>query len=201
MKTEDLLSILKVIRQLFPRLERVSAYGAPLDVLAKTPEELKLLKEAGLDMIYIGAESGDDEILQDVKKQATAEQIREACLKLKAAGIKVSVTLISGLAGRLISAVKPEYVSILTLMLEPGTPLYEQHKAGKFELLTADEVAREMVLFLENTDSQGSIFRSNHASNYVPLGGTLNQDTPKLLAQLHQVMEQRAYKPEGFRGL
>ena len=68
-------------------------------------------------------------------------------------------------------------------------------------LLTADEVAREMVLFLENTDSQGSIFRSNHASNYVPLGGTLNQDTPKLLAQLHQVMEQRAYKPEGFRGL
>ncbi len=212
-KTEDLLSILKVIRQLFPRLERVSAYGAPLDVLAKTPEELKLLKEAGLDMIYIGAESGDDEILQDVKKQATAEQIREACLKLKAAGIKVSVTLISGLggrdrleqhavaSGRLISAVKPEYVSILTLMLEPGTPLYEQHKAGKFELLTADEVAREMVLFLENTDSQGSIFRSNHASNYVPLGGTLNQDTPKLLAQLHQVMEQRAYKPEGFRGL
>lgn len=169
-KTEDLLSILKVIRQLFPRLERVSAYGAPLDVLAKTPEELKLLKEAGLDMIYIGAESGDDEILQDVKKQATAEQIREACLKLKAAGIKVSVTLISGLggrdrleqhavaSGRLISAVKPEYVSILTLMLEPGTPLYEQHKAGKFELLTADEVAREMVLFLENTDSQGSIF-------------------------------------------
>ena len=87
-KTEDLLSILKVIRQLFPRLERVSAYGAPLDVLAKTPEELKLLKEAGLDMIYIGAESGDDEILRDVKKQATAEQIREACLKLKAAGIK-----------------------------------------------------------------------------------------------------------------
>ena len=212
-KTEDLLSILKVIRQLFPRLERVSAYGAPLDVLAKTPEELKLLKEAGLDMIYIGAESGDDEILRDVKKQATAEQIREACLKLKAAGIKVSVTLISGLggrdrleqhavaSGRLISAVKPEYVSILTLMLEPGTPLYEQHKAGKFELLTADEVAREMVLFLENADSQGSIFRSNHASNYVPLGGTLNQDTPKLLAQLHQVMEQRAYKPEGFRGL
>ena len=73
-------------------------------------------------------------------------------------------------SGQLISAVKPEYVSILTLMLEPGTPLYEQHKAGKFELLTADEVAREMVLFLENTDSQGSIFRSNHASNYVPAG-------------------------------
>ena len=148
-----------------------------------------------------------------MKKQATAEQIREACLKLKAAGIKVSVTLISGLGGRsrleqhavasgqLISAVKPEYVSILTLMLEPGTPLYEQHRAGKFELLTADEVAREMVLFLENTDSEGSIFRSNHASNYVPLGGTLNKDTPKLLAQLHQVMAKRSYKPEGFRGL
>ena len=82
-----------------------------------------------------------------------------------------------------------------------GTELYKQHKAGKFELLTADEVAEEMLLFLENTDSEGSVFRSNHASNYVPLAGTLNADTPRMIRQLRQAMEKRHYKPEGFRGL
>ena len=212
-KTEDLIYILHVIRELFPRLERVTAYGAPADALMKTPEELRQLKEAGLDMIYIGAESGSDRILKAVKKQATAAEIEDACRKLKEAGMAVSVTLISGLGGRelleehavasakLISAIKPEYVSILTLMLEPGTELYEQHKAGKFELLTADEVAAEMLLFLQNTDSEGSVFRSNHASNYVPLAGTLNEDTPRMISQLKQAMERRRYKPEGFRGL
>ena len=212
-KTEDLLYILKVIKELFPRVERVTAYGAPADALMKTPEELRLLKEAGLDMIYLGAESGSDKILKTVKKQATAAEIEEACKKLRAEGIAVSVTLISGLGGRslleehalesakLISAIKPEYVSFLTLMLERGTELYEQHRAGRFELLTADEVATEMLLFLKNTDSEGSVFRSNHASNYVPLAGTLNEDTPRMIRQLEQAMERRHYKPEGFRGL
>lgn len=212
-KTEDLLYILKTIRELFPRIERVTAYGAPMDAIGKSPKELRLLKEAGLDMVYLGAESGDDRILAEVKKQATAAQIEEACRKLKDAGIAVSVTLISGLGGRarlkehavasarLISAIKPEYVSILTLMLEPGTPLYEQYRAGQFEVLTAEDVAKEMMLFLENTDSEGSVFRSNHASNYVPLAGTLNGDTPRMLAQLRQAVERRRYKPEGFRGL
>lgn len=212
-RTEDLLYILKTVRELFPRLERVTAYGAPLDAIGKTPRELRLLKEAGLDMVYLGAESGDDRILADVKKQATAAQIEEACAKLKEAGIAVSVTLISGLGGRryleehalasakLISAVKPEYVSILTLMLEPGTPLYEQYRAGNFEVLTAEDVAKEMMLFLEHTDSEGSVFRSNHASNYIALAGTLNEDTPRMLEQLRQAMERRRYKAEGLRGL
>ena len=212
-KTELLLELLDYVHKNFPAVERIAAYGTAKDVLKKSEEDLKALAAAGLELIYLGAESGDDRVLEHIKKDVKAADIIAAGQKLKRCGLQTSVTLISGLGGRdrleqhavasgqLISAVKPEYVSILTLMLEPGTPLYEQHKAGKFELLTADEVAREMVLFLENTDSQGSIFRSNHASNYVPLGGTLNQDTPKLLAQLHQVMEQRAYKPEGFRGL
>lgn len=212
-RTEDLLYILKRIQELFPNAERVTAYGAPLDVLGKSVEELRLLKKAGLDMVYLGAESGDDRILKEVKKQATAAQIEEACLRLKEAGIAVSVTLISGLGGKkhleehavasakLISAVKPEYVSILALMLEPGTPLYEQHQAGKFELLGAEDVAKEMLLFLQNTDSEGSVFRSNHASNYIPLAGTLNEDTPRMIAQIEKTMKSGRYKPEGFRAL
>lgn len=212
-KTEDLLYILKTIRELFPRVERVTAYGAPLDALQKTPQELGLLKKAGLDMIYIGAESGSDRILTDIKKQATAAQIEAACLRLKEAQIAVSVTLISGLGGKellrehavesakLISAIRPEYASILTLMLEPGTPLYEQYRSGNFDVLTAEEVAEEMLLFLENTDSEGTVFRSNHASNYISLAGTMNADTPAMIAQIQQIMKSRRYKPEGFRGL
>jgi len=212
-KTKDILYILNTIRELFPWVERVAAYGAPRDVLLKSPEELRMLKEAGLDLVYIGAESGNDQVLEAVKKQATSAEIIEGCLRLKEAGIGVSITLISGLGSRelfkehvldsakLISAIKPEYVSYLTLMLEPGTELYRKHKAGEFDLLTAEEVAEEMLLFLENTDSEGSIFRSNHASNYVALAGTLNKDTPKMIEKLKQAIANRRYRPDMFRGL
>ncbi len=212
-KTEELLAVLEEAYRLFPKLQRVTAYGAPLDVLGKTHEELVSLRRAGLFMVYIGAESGDDQVLKAVKKGATAAQIEEACLKLKAAGIQVSVTLISGLGGpermkehamesaRLISGIKPEYVSILTLMLEPGTPLYEEHRAGKFRLLNPDEVAEEMLLFLSNVDSEGSVFRSNHASNYICLGGMLNAERDCMIEQIKRARKAGQYKPEGFRGL
>ena len=212
-KTQDLLYILGEIYRIFPRVQRVTSYGAPLDVLGKSREELESLHRAGLDMVYIGAESGDDRILAAVKKQAAAAQIEEACLRLKEAGIQVSVTLISGLGGpermrehavesaRLISRIKPEYVSILTLMLEPGTQLYEDYRAGRFQLLGPEEVAEEMRLFLSHVDSEGSVFRSNHASNYISLGGTLNEDRDSMLRQIERAMRQRQYKPEGFRGL
>lgn len=213
-KTEDLLYVIKKAYELFSdTLERVTMYGAPKDVLMKSDEELKALKDAGLYMVYIGAESGDDEVLKDVKKGATSAEISEAVKKLKKAGILVSMTLISGLGGRkrrvehalnsarLVSECKPDYVGFLTLMVEDGTEMKELLRRGEMELLTPSEVLEELKMFIENVDSEGTVFRSNHASNYLAIGGTFNRDNAKLLELINKTIEQRSFKPESWRGL
>lgn len=162
----------------------------------------------------MGAESGSDKVLQAVKKNATQAEIIEAGQKLKAAGLKSSITLISGLGGienleehavesaKVISAIKPEYASLLTLLIEPGTPLHHQWKSGKFHPLEGpDAIFKEMTLFLQNIDSEGTVFRANHASNYIPLGGTFNRDIPALLAQIDAAVKSRAFRPDTFRQL
>ena len=212
-KTKDLLYIIEKINEIFPEVERISAYGTPADVILKSDEELKSLKDAGLDMIYIGGESGDDEVLQNVKKGVTSAQIVVAGLKLKKAGIVVSITFISGLGGRknleqhalntakTINAMKPEYVGFLTLMIESGTELYEERRRGEFELLTPKEVLKEMRLLIENIDSEGTVFRSNHASNYIPLKGTFNKDNQAMLRQIDIAEKNGVFKSEAFRGI
>ena len=213
-KTEDLLYILGKANELFGEtLERITMYGAPKDVLLKTDEELKALKDAGLYMVYIGAESGDNGVLKDVKKGATAEEISEAVKKLKKAGILVSMTLISGLGGRkkrvehalnsakLVTDCKPDYVGFLTLMVEEGTEMLEQLRRGEIELLTPSEVLEELKMFIENVDSEGTVFRSNHASNYLSLGGTFNEDKEKMLMTINRAIAAKSFKPEFWRGL
>lgn len=213
-KTEDLLYIINKAYELFPdTLERVTVYGAPKDVLLKTDEELKALKDAGLYMVYLGAESGDDEVLKEVKKGVTSSEIIAAVKKLKKAGILTSVTLISGLGGRrrrvehainsakLVTECKPDYVGFLTLMVEDGTEMLEKLRRGEMELLKPDEVLDELKMFIENVDSEGTVFRSNHASNYLALGGTFNKDNEKLLEIINRSIESRNFKPESWRGL
>lgn len=212
-KTKDLLYILEKVKEIFPECERISMYGAPKDILGKTPEELKTLKEAGLDMIYMGIESGDDEVLTFVKKGATQAEMIEAGKKIKDAGMILSVTLISGLGGRrflkehavnsakVISAIKPEYVGFLTLLVEEGTPMYDQLKNGEIELLKPQEVLEEMKLFISNVDSEGTVFRANHASNYIPLGGTFNRDNEALLSQIAEAEKRNMFKSDYFRAL
>ena len=212
-KTKDLLYILEKVKEIFPECERISMYGAPKDILGKTPEELKTLKEAGLDMIYMGIESGDDEVLTFVKKGATQAEMIEAGKKIKDAGMILSVTLISGLGGRrflkehavnstkVISAIKPEYVGFLTLLVEEGTPMYDQLKNGEIELLKPQEVLEEMKLFISNVDSEGTVFRANHASNYIPLVGTFNRDKEALLAQIAEAEKRNMFKSDYFRAL
>ena len=212
-KTKDLIYILEKVKEIFPECERISMYGAPKDILGKTPEELKTLKEAGLDMIYMGIESGDDEVLTFVKKGATQAEMIEAGKKIKDAGMILSVTLISGLGGRrflkehavnsakVISAIKPEYVGFLTLLVEEGTPMYDQLKNGEIELLKPQEVLEEMKLFISNVDSEGTVFRANHASNYIPLGGTFNRDKEALLAQIAEAEKRNMFKSDYFRAL
>lgn len=212
-KTDDLLYIMGVIRKLFPENERISMYGAPRDVLLKSHEDLVRLREAGLEMVYVGAESGDDEVLEYVDKGATHAEIAEAGKRLKAAGIKVSVTLISGLGGKknlvnhavnsakLISEIKPDYVGFLTLMLEPSAPMYEELKKGEFDFLKPNEVFEELKLFISNVDSEGTVFRSNHASNYISLGGEFNKDKDALLRKIEEAKRNNTHKPEYYRGL
>ncbi|MGI6010140.1 MAG: B12-binding domain-containing radical SAM protein [Ruminococcus sp.] len=212
-KTPDLLDILNFIKERFPSAERVTSYGTPGDILRKSEEELKALASAGLDMVYMGAESGDAVTLERINKGVSREEIIEAGQKLRRCGIKSSITLISGLGGRerkkehavesakLISAIKPDYVGFLTLMLDESTEIYRQIKEGEMELLTPEEVVEEMRLFLTNVDSQGTVFRANHASNYVILKGNLNDDIDDMLHRLDEVEKAGKYRPERVRGL
>ena len=210
-KTELLLELLAYVHKNFPYVERITSYGTAKDVLAKSEEDLKALAAAGLEMIYIGAESGDDRVLEHIHKDVTAAQIAAAGQKLKRCGIKTSVTLISGLGGRkgirehaiksaeLINQMNPEYASFLTLRLYEGTQMNEEVKRGEMELITPDEIVEEMELFLTHIDSPGTIFRTNHASNYVVLAGTFNEDIPKMLAQLEDAKKRQRYRLEEWR--
>lgn len=203
---ETLLRVIDEIHRLFPRIGRVSVYATAGDVLRKSDEELSMLSAHGMTLAYLGAESGDDELLRFIRKDNTASEMAEAGRKLKRNGIGTSVTLISGLGGkpklkdhalacaRLISEMNPEYCSFLTLRLYEGTPFYEEVKEGRFERLEADEIMEEMELFLSHVDSPGTVFRSNHASNYLPLGGTFNRDIPALIEAVRQARKTGAYR-------
>lgn len=213
MKTDELLEILGFAVKKFPFLERISSYGTPADILRKTDRELRQLRDAGLELIYMGAESGCEQVLREVRKGVSREEIIRAGNKLKTCGLEASVTLISGLGGRkllrehavdsasLISAVNPKYVGFLTLMLDEAAPIMKKIKNGSMELLGPQEVLEEMRLFLQNVNSEGTIFRSNHASNYITLKGTLNRDIPGMLAQLEEIEKEQRFRPESFRAL
>lgn len=204
--TPDLLTILDAIRRKFPQVGRVAAYGTAQDILRKSGEDLAKLKEAGLGIVYVGAETGDDEILRYINKGVTAAEIISAGQKLKSCGIQTSVTLISGLGGRgkvrehalscakLITEMNPEYASFLTLRLYEGTPMYADVVEGRFERITADEIVEEMKIFLENVRSPGTVFRTNHASNYVVLAGTLDGDIPSMMRTLEEAKANHHYR-------
>lgn len=214
-KNEYLLSILNRIKEQFPECERVGIYGRAKDVLRKSDEELAELRDNGITILYIGVESGNPEILKRIHKGETREELIEAVQRVNRIGIETSLTFLSGIGGRelwrenaidtgtMISEMEPTYASFLTLMLVPGTPLYEQHQRGEFELLTPEEVLKEAELMLENINVKNKcIFRSNHASNYVALKGDLPQDKERMLNQLRTAQNHsEMWKDERFRML
>ncbi len=213
MKTEDLLEIIAYAKECFPKAERISSYGTPRDVLRKSEDELRALRKAGLELVYMGAESGDAVVLKQIKKGVSREEIIEAGQKLKRCGIGSSVTLISGLGGKerlrehaiqsadLISQMKPEFVGFLTLMLEEPASILKEIREGRLTLLEPEDVVEEMRLFLQNVDSEGTVFRSNHASNYIMLRGDLNRDIPQMLEYLDEAEKKRRFRPEWYRAL
>lgn len=215
LSNEKLLFIISKIFEILPEVSRVSTYGAPKDVLAKTDEELRQLKEAGLEFVYIGAESGSDIVLKDIKKGATRAEIIEAVQKIERAGLKASVTFISGLGGRknwrehavetgtMISQLGASYVGVLTLLLDPSAPMYKDLMDGTFELLTAEEVVEETMLMMENInvpEDKPCVFRMNHATNYVALRGNLPEDKEMFMAQLDYASKHKeVFRDERFR--
>lgn len=213
--TGKLLVILDYIRDNFPECERVTLYGRATDVLRKTPDELKTLREHGVSMVYLGAESGSEKVLEIINKGETREQLIDAVHRLEDSGIKASVTFISGLGGpdlweehaaetgRMISEMNASYVSLLTLMLQPPAPMYDDFKAGRFTPLSAEEVLAETCLMLKHAKpAKPCVFRSNHASNYVSLRGNLPADNENMIKSLKRCMEDRGLlKDERFRML
>jgi radical SAM superfamily enzyme YgiQ (UPF0313 family) len=210
----DLERILEYIAHKFPECERVTCYASPSSIHKRTPEELKRLRERNLTMVYMGLESGCDEVLKRMRKGHTAADIVSAGQKINAAGIDLSVTAISGLGGvelwrehamdtaAALSAMKPAYIGLLTLMVEPGTSLYDWARKGEFQLLDSRQVLEETALLVAQLDCEGAVFRMNHASNYLTLKGTLNQDKQAMLQRIHSAMTGRTdLRPEYFRAL
>lgn len=212
LKTDDLISLLDYINSNFPNVERISSYATAGDINRKSVEELKKLYAKGLKMLYIGFESGDEEILLDINKGLTTKDYIAAMDKCKEVGFETSITIIAGLGGRkkfkqnalntakLISKTKPDYVSYLTMRIYKNTPLYMDYESGKFEMPSPEEILYEMRLFLEEVDSEGTIFRSNHASNYVLLKGTLNKDKEDLIKLIDSTLEKKNFVPSVLRG-
>ncbi len=200
-KTSDLRAILGTIKNLFPECERVTSYASARDLLLKTPEELEELHALGLDMIYLGLESGSEKVLRDINKGVTVEETVEGALKAKAAGIKLSVTEITGLAGqdgmeehallsaKALSRMNPEYIGLMTLTLRRGTKMTADWEAGRFKRLTPRQYLEEQRILIANLDSEGSVLRSNHISNYVQLRGTMNRDKGRMLATLDTALK------------
>ena len=211
-KVSDLVTILDTIRELFPECERVSSYASPSSLQIRTDEELQLLRDKGLTLLYMGLESGCDDVLKLMRKGHTSAEIVECGQKVKRNGIGLSVTAITGLGGpelmeahavdtaRALNAMNPEYIGILTLVVEDGTPLQDWVQEGKFHLLTPAQVLQETKLMVESFDSPGSVFRMNHASNYLSLKGTLNEDKEAMLAQIRRAEQHmETLRPEGWR--
>ena len=207
-------TILDTIQRLFPECERVTCYATAKSILKKSIDELIYLRNNGLAMVYMGLESGSDEILTRINKGITSKQMIEAANMLHEAEIDISVTAINGLGGsellvhhaeetgKVLSKMKPSYIGLLTLLIEPGTPLYDQHNMGDFKLLTAEEVLWEIKIIIENCDCPGSVFRANHASNFLPLKGTLNRDKEYLISQINQALDgKKMLNPDWMRGL
>ena len=213
-KASELEVILDTIRELFPECRQVTCYASPASIQIRTEEELRTLRAKGLVMVYMGLESGSDEVLRLMRKGHDAAEIVAMGQKIRRNGIALSVTAITGLGGpermeehavktaQALNAMNPEYIGMLTLMVAEGTPLETWVREGSFQLLTPRQVLYETGLLVEHLDSPGSVFRMNHASNYLALRGTLNQDREAMLETIRKAQQHLdRLKPEEWRGL
>jgi radical SAM superfamily enzyme YgiQ (UPF0313 family) len=209
-----LLTILKEIKNQLPWVTRVGLYANAKSIKMKSPEELKELKANGIGIAYLGLETGDDVTLKNINKGANADLMIEMGKKIRAAGIKLSITVLLAIAGRersqihaketgrVLSAIDPEYVGALSLMLIPGTPLCRDYESGKFSLIQPDEMLRELRTMIAHTTLTRGLFHANHASNYLPIKARLPKDKETTLKMIDEALAGKiALKPESFRAL
>jgi radical SAM superfamily enzyme YgiQ (UPF0313 family) len=211
-----MLELLDLLKAELPHVQRISAYANAHSLLRLPQEDLLEIRRHGLELFYLGLESGDDVTLEGIKKGVTVAQQIEGCRKAKAAGFAMSVTAILGIGGedrthehaigtgKALSAIDPEYIGILSLMLESGTEMTDAVRSGRFIVPKPLDLLRELREIIANIDVSHAVFRSNHASNYLPLRGTLPQDKAALLESLDRVIDmggKARLKPEGWRAL
>lgn len=229
MPYKNLLEITEYAKNIFPDVNRISLYAHAKDILEKSEEELKALSGAGLKMAYIGIETGNNDLLQKIRKRQSADDIINAFHKCFKTGITPSGTIILGLAGndKTLSAqhmkdtaelvnraspthvfkegtIPPWYISCLALMIPPGTPVYKDTEEGTFTPMNSEEILYEMKILIENISDEvkNCIFRSNHASNYLALKGILSRDRDKMLEQINNSLQHGTdIRPEMLRGL
>jgi len=206
--------ILQSLDATFPNLRRVSCYATARNLLAKSEQELKRLRELGLKLLYIGPESGDDVTLKRIAKGATSADHVEAAAKARDAGLKQSLIFLLGAGGadrsvehatasaRLATAMDPEFLSALTLMLIPSTPICKLAESGRFEMPSVDGLLRELRIIVAETSPSDTIFRCNHASNYLPIGGRLPRDRGAILEKIDAALSGEVpFRAEWLRGL
>lgn len=212
---EDLLALFALLKSKFPRLTRIGAYANTKSILAKSVDELIRLRENGLGILYLGVESGDDELLGWMQKGVTAAQTVKAGRRVKEAGIKLSVTVLLGIGGAsrsieharatgmILSETGPDYVGALTTMIVPGTSLHAMQQAGKFSVPAPFEILKELAEMIARTEMRG-IFFSNHASNYLPLSIRMPAQRDQAVKTIQKFIEEgneSLLKPEGMRRL
>ena len=208
--------ILNELNKNFPKLNRVSAYALPKDILSKSKEDLIELKNAGLKLLYVGVESGDDEVLKMINKGETYNSTLDGLRKAREAGIKLSIMILNGLGGKkyskqhvvnsakLVNEIKPEFLSTLVLSYPYGEDHFINKFNGDFVKMTKMDLIKEMKIFIENTNLENSVFRSDHASNYLVLKGNLSRDKNEMLNRINQVLMNPEYsglREEWQRGL
>jgi len=206
--------VLRGLQREFPRLRRVSCYAIARNLLEKTPDELATLRRLGLSRLYIGPESGDDETLHRIAKGADSAAHVEAAARAHAAGMDQLVIFLLRVAGtersedharasaKLASDMDPKYLSALTVTVVPGTPLVKLAASGRFQVPDIPSLLRELRIFIDEVAPTNAIFRSNHASNYLPIGGRLPRDRGRLVAMIDSALAgSRPLRSEESRGL
>jgi radical SAM superfamily enzyme YgiQ (UPF0313 family) len=206
--------ILRSLAAAFPRLRRVSTYATARNLLEKSPGDLNRLRQLGLSLLYLGPESGDDTTLRRIAKGASAADHIEAARRARAAGFEQSLIFLLGAggrerseeharaSGRLASAMDPRFLSTLTLTVVPDTPLARLEEQGRFALPDVHGLLTELRWFVEEAHLSAAVFRSNHASNYLPIGGRLPRDREAILAAIDEALAGRVQlRPEWARGL
>jgi len=211
-----LLEILHAVQKHLPGVRRIGTYGNAKSILRKSVGELCELKENGLGIVYLGIETGNEELLRKIRKGAAYDQIVEAGRRVKEAGITLSATVLLGIGGieksmehardtaRILTDVDPDFTGVLTVMVAPGTPLDEERKSGAFVLPGTFDLLKELGVIVSGARFSDCFFTANHASNYLPIRARMPRDQEKVVRLIDEVVRRNdasMLRPESMRGL